>query len=237
MGRDDLTVEAFRSRAVTYDKTVSRELERFAGVTHREVLDQLLGRVRVKDGGLVLDVGTGTGSAAIRCALETKEVQIVGLDRTLEMLNQAACNAEAAAVQARTRWVLASATNLPYPDEHFEVVFSSLALHHTRVRRSLEEMRRVAKSGARIAIADMGAPSAWRSAPISWLMSLLLWIYRLVGGTQARAEAETFEQTYTAGEWHALLDATGLQNVDVKTILRPGQRIYPCVIVASGDKG
>lgn len=230
-------VETFKAWAVTYDKTVSKELERYAGITHQEALDRLLQLAQLKDGDLVLDVGTGTGWVAIRCALEVEEGQIIGVDITPEMLAQAALNAERVGVSERVQFALASAMDLPYPDNQFEVVLSSLALHHTMVSHSLEEMVRVLKPGGHIAIADMGAPPAWRSAPTSWLMLLLAWAYRLTGSPKAKADAEAFQQTYTAEEWRSLLAAKGLKRVQVTAILRPGQRIYPCVILAIGEKG
>jgi hypothetical protein len=68
-------------------------------------------------------------------------------------------------------------------------------------------------------------------------MLLLLWAYKLTGSPRAKAEAEAFQQTYTAEEWRSLLAAKGLKRAQVTAILRPGQRIYPCVILARGENG
>ncbi len=236
MGTEKGAVKAFKAWAATYDKTVSKELERYAGITHQEVLDHLLQLAQLQNGDSVLDVGTGTGWLAIRCALKMEEGQIIGVDITSEMLAQAALNAEKVGVRERVQFALASAMSLPYPDNEFDVMLTSLALHHTTVSHSLDELVRVLKPGGRIAIADMAAPPAWRSAPISWLMLLLLWAYKLTGSPKARADAEAFQQTYTAEEWRSLLAAKGLKRAQITAILRPGQRIYPCVILASGEK-
>lgn len=230
-------VEAFRIWAVTYDRTVSKELERYAGITHQEVLDRLLQLAQLQNGASVLDVGTGTGWLAIRCALDMEEGQIIGVDVTPEMLAQAALNAEKVGVKGRVQFALASAMSLPYADNQFEVVLSSLALHHTTVTHSLNEMTRVLKPRGRIAIADMGAPTAWRSAPISWLILLLPKVGKLTGSSRAKAEAEAFLQTYTAEEWRSILATKGLKRAQVRAIPRPGQRMYPCVILACGEKG
>ena len=229
-------VEAFKAWAVTYDKTVSKELERYAGITHQGVLDRLLQLAQPKNGDSVLDVGTGTGWVAIRCALEMEAGQIIGIDITPEMLAQAALNAERVGVKERVQFALASAMNLPYPNDEFKVVLSSIALHHTTVSHSLGEMMRVLKPGGRIAIADMGAPTAWRSAPLSWLILLLPRAGKLIGNPRVRAEAEAFRQTYTAGEWRSMLAAKGLSRAQVTAIPRADQRLYPCVILASGEK-
>lgn len=236
MGIQRNAVEAFKAWAVTYDETVSKELERFLGITHQDVLDRLLQLAHFEEGGSVLDVGTGTGWAAIRSAFEMEEGTVVGIDVTPEMLAQSVNNAQRAGVNGRLQYTLGTAMNLPYPDDHFDVVMSSLALHHTVVTQSLDEMMRVLKPGGRVALADMGAPPAWRSAPISWLMKLFVQIYKLAGSARARADAEAFQETYTAEEWRHLLAEKGLENPQVRALLRPGQRVYPCLILVSGQK-
>lgn len=236
MGTEKGAVEVFKAWAVTYDKTVSKELERYAGITHQEVLDRLLQLAQLQNGDLVLDVGTGTGWLAIRCALKMEEGQIIGVDITPEMLAQAALNTEKVGVSERVQFALASAMSLPYPDNQFDVMLSSIALHHTTVSQSLDEMVRVLKPGGRIAIADMGAPTAWRSAPLSWLILLLPRAGKLTGNPRVRAEAEAFQQTYTAEEWTSLLAAKGLKRAQVTAIPRADQRLYPCLILASGQK-
>lgn len=237
MAAEKGAVEAFKAWAFTYDQTVSKELERYAGITHQEVLDRLLKLAQPQNGDSVLDVGTGTGWLAIRCASQMEEGRIIGVDVTPDMLAQAALNAENVGAKERIQFALASAMSLPYPNDEFEVVLSSIALHHTTVSHSLDEMVRVLKPGGRIAIADMGAPTAWRSAPLSWLILLLPRAGKLIGNSRVRAEAEAFRQTYTTEEWRNLLAAKGINRAQVTAIPRPDQRLYPCVILASGEKG
>jgi len=230
------TVLAFKEWAATYDSTVSGELERFAGISHEASLDRMLQLARIETGARVLDVGTGTGLAALRQAAEDPSGQVVGVDPTPEMLAQAVRNTHELQLADRVRLVQAEGTALPYPDRTFDAVISSLALHHTDVSAALDDMLRVLKPSGRVIIMDMGAPPAWRSVPFSWLMGLLRWVYALVGGVQGKAEAKAFGRTYTAGEWERILVSKDLMETQVLEVRRPGQRIYPCVIFAGGAK-
>jgi len=56
MAMEKGAVEAFRVWAVTYDETVSKELERYARITDQEVVDRLLELAQPKDGDLSLQL-------------------------------------------------------------------------------------------------------------------------------------------------------------------------------------
>jgi len=156
MGNEQQAIEAFEAWAATYDETVSAELERFVGITHRRLLDRLVQLAKVSDGDRVLDVGTGTGHLAICCAVKLDKGQVVGTDVTTGMLRRGVLNAERAGVQRRLHYTIGSAARLPYPDSWFDVVVSSLALHHTEVEGSLKETVRMLKPGRSLTVADIG---------------------------------------------------------------------------------
>ncbi len=90
----------------------------------------------------VLDVGTGTGRAAL--ALAKRGARVVGLDSSEEMLRVAELNAEreGLAVEFRT----GDAHSLPYADGSFDLVTSLRVLMHTPDwQRCLSELCRVAR--------------------------------------------------------------------------------------------
>jgi ubiquinone/menaquinone biosynthesis C-methylase UbiE len=112
---------------------------------------------------------------AIRLAASHPETfsnpQGLGIDPAPEMVELARRNAVRAGVRARFDVGVIEA--LPYPDDHFDVVLSSLVLHHLPdelKRRGLAEIRRVLKPGGRVVAVDFAATP---SDGIGHLLSVL----------------------------------------------------------------
>ena len=100
--------------------------------------------------GRGLDVGCGTGVLAARLA--RAGWTMTGADPSGGMLDVLrARSPEVTAVQA-------SGTDLPFPDDTFDVVLSVATLHHIAdagdVRRTLAEMVRVTRPGGRVLVWD-----------------------------------------------------------------------------------
>jgi len=90
----------------------------------------------------VLDVGTGTGRAAL--ALAKRGARVVGVDSSQEMLRVARVNAELAALEVE--FIPGDANALQFPDASFDLVVSLRVLMHTpNWRRCLGEMCRVSR--------------------------------------------------------------------------------------------
>lgn len=114
----------------------------------------------LKPGESVLDVGCGTGGVTIPAKLRVgKNGTVTGIDPDLEMITIARRKAKRAGIEIDFR--IGVIESLPFPDGTFDVVTSSLMMHHLpeHVRlKGLAEIRRVLKSGGRLLIADMMRP-------------------------------------------------------------------------------
>jgi ubiquinone/menaquinone biosynthesis C-methylase UbiE len=151
--------------------------------------------VNLKEGENVLDVGCGTGVLSILAKItvgETGEVQ--GVDLAPRMISKAHTKSEKA--NLKIHFITASIDELPYSDEFFDVVISSLMFHHLPIeikRKGLAEVYRVLKNGGRFFISDFCAPH-YLTLPLMYLM--FIWIpstrYQLFGKLPGLIEDSPF---------------------------------------------
>ncbi|MGW2917537.1 class I SAM-dependent methyltransferase [Streptomyces angustmyceticus] len=114
---------------------------------------RLLDAAGVAAGARVLDVGTGTGSAA--AAACARGARVVAVDAEPGMARRAARTVPGAYVQ------IAALPHLPYADGQFDAVLGNFVLNHVgRPREALAELRRVTRPGGRIALTLWAAPAA-----------------------------------------------------------------------------
>jgi ubiquinone/menaquinone biosynthesis C-methylase UbiE len=122
----------------------------------RRFRERLLEPAHLEPGESVLDIGCGTGTLAIAAKHTVGASALVcGIDPSPEMI----ARAKRKASRARTdvAFEVASAQSLPFPDARFDVVTSTVMLHHLRRSARLEavvEARRVLRQGGRLLIVD-----------------------------------------------------------------------------------
>lgn len=121
--------------------------------------DRLVAQIDLRPGQRVLDIGCGTGTLAIRMKRTQPAAAVVGLDGDPVVLNVA--RRKAANDGVDVTWDLGMAQDLPYPDEAFDAVVTSLMLHHLTPERkgqALREVCRVLRPGGSFHAADFGPP-------------------------------------------------------------------------------
>jgi SAM-dependent methyltransferase len=147
--------------------------------------------------GRVLDVGAGSGRAALGVLLARPQTTVTALDiysgywgieeNTPERFM---ANAQAAGVAQRADVVTADMREMPFPDGTFDAVISSYAIDHLRRdgrARAVAEVARVLKPRGELLLAVVRVD--WRT----WFVSPIL----------------AHHPSQEPGPWRALLDANG----------------------------
>jgi demethylmenaquinone methyltransferase/2-methoxy-6-polyprenyl-1,4-benzoquinol methylase/phosphoethanolamine N-methyltransferase len=115
---------------------------------------------RVKPGDTVLDVGCGTGDLTMAAKRRAgSNGSAYGIDASPEMIETARAKASARGIGVDFRVEVIEA--LPFADNTFDVVLSSLMMHHLPddvKLRGMSEVYRILKPGGRLLVIDLMRP-------------------------------------------------------------------------------
>ena len=122
----------------------------------RELRQRTATLARLQQGDAVLDVGCGTGTLSLEVARRVGSTgRVAGVDPGTEQIARA--RVKAARSHLPIEFQVGVIEQLPFPDSTFDVVFSTLMMHHLPAglkRQGLAEIARVLKPGGRLIIAD-----------------------------------------------------------------------------------
>jgi ubiquinone/menaquinone biosynthesis C-methylase UbiE len=122
----------------------------------RELRQRAATLAGLQPGDQVLDVGCGTGTLAIDVQRRVGSVgRVVGIDPGNEQIARA--RAKAARRHLPIEFQIGVIEQLAFPDQMFDVVLSTLMMHHLPASlkaQGLAEIARVLKPGGRVVIAD-----------------------------------------------------------------------------------
>jgi SAM-dependent methyltransferase len=122
------------------------------GAFKRRVLE----RATLAEGEQVLDLACGTGTLALAAARSVPGLRVTGVDGDPAILERARAKAGSGVTFDQ-----GLSTELPYEDESFDVVLSTLFFHHLSDQAKLDsakEVRRVLRPAGRVVIGDVGRP-------------------------------------------------------------------------------
>lgn len=182
-------IPAFRYNRLTsiYDP-ITRRTMREAAFKHR-----LVKQARIRKGQKILDLGCGTATLTIIIKELNPEAVVVGLDGDPRVLEIAGAKIARAGLDIKLDQGMAY--RLPYSDNSFDRVVSSLVFHHlTRANknRALAEVYRVLRPGGEFHLADFGKPQ-------NILMRLISLIMRHLEETQDNIKGLLPQMAKTAG--------------------------------------
>lgn len=123
---------------------------------------RLIAHAQIQADHRVMDLGCGTGTLAIMAKRAQPQADIFGLDADPEMLKVAKAKKDQEKLEVK--FDVGFTNNLPYPDEFFDRVLSSIMIHHLKTpdkEKTAHEIYRVLKPGGQLHIIDFGKPYTW----------------------------------------------------------------------------
>ena len=222
--------KSFNRAAKSYDH---------AAILQEEVQNRLLDRLAYirHDPRAVVDIGCGTGKGIGRLQQNYRKARVFGADLAHEML---LLNRARQGWLSRRPLVVADMERLPFANDAFDMVYSSLALQWSNdLMATLREFVRVSRTGALVLFATFG-PMTLRELAESWQsLDTHPHVHRFVdmhdvgdmmlgsGLEQPVVDAEIIRMEYPA--FRGLLDDlknVGATNADVsrrRGLMTPGQ--------------
>lgn len=148
-----------------------------------------------------LDVATGGGHVAL--ALARSGADVDACDLTPEMLE--AAEGLLAENDCRAHFVVGEATDLPYPDDTFDIVTCRIAAHHfADAQLFFNEVARVLRPGGRFGFQDQTLPPEGTSAVLTDAFE--------------RVRDPSHHQTYNFEGWQTLIGRAGLEIVHAELV-------------------
>lgn len=134
----------------------------------------LIAQANILPTSKVLDFGVGTATLSLLLSKKQPELTIDGVDVDDKILNIAKEKIEKQ--KAKITLTKYDGLKLPYPDNSFDRVITSLVFHHldsNQKRNSFQEIKRVLKPNGELHIADWGKASSVLMRTLFLLVQLL----------------------------------------------------------------
>lgn len=166
----DGALKTLEEQGITADAVKASDLHsldmiHMGGVAATDELADLTGLTR---NHLALDVGSGVGGPARRMA-DKYGAEVVGVELSETLCETATKFAELVGLQDRVRFEHASALNLPFDDETFDVVtMTHVAMQISEKERLFDELTRVVKPGGYLGLHELFSGDGELYYPLAW---------------------------------------------------------------------
>ena len=167
--------------------------------------------------GTLVDVGCGSGNLIVKIANQFKDLYLIAMDVSKEILNLAKIRATKAHLDKIIKFEIGDVDNMPLEDKSVDFIVSSLSLHHwSDPKLALKELSRISKDDGTILIFD------FRRNSRRFFYGLLTFATKIVVPNALKAINEplgSLKAGYTAGEVRTMFSELNIKNYVIKPYL------------------
>lgn len=186
-------------------------------------LNRFMSTIELRPNQRTLDVCAGTNAIGIALLRHEPTLEVHAIDRSAEMQEVGRQRAEALGFHIDS--VIGDVHELPFPDNHFDIVTLQFASRHLRVKHVFGEIYRVLKPGGRFYHCDMLRPAnpLVEKLYYAYLRMCLAFTGFLFRSNAAALSCKRYfidalEMFYSADELSDLLRGQGYIDVAVKSV-------------------
>jgi len=130
-------------------------------IWRKKLVEQIMGS------HIILDIATGTGEVAIETVKKLEGARVIGIDPSAQMLSFAKTKCASSEYKNKIKLIQGYAEDLPFENDRFDAITIAFGIRNTvNPLQSLKEMKRVLKSGGKVAILEFTIPRNKIFAPI-----------------------------------------------------------------------
>lgn len=185
---------------------------------------KFISTIELQSGQKALDVCAGTNAIGIALLKKQPDLQVNAVDRSVSM--QEVGQEKAIKKGLKIESTIGDVHQLPFPDNHFDVVTLQYASRHLRIIEVFREIKRVLKPGGHFYHCDMLRPEN-KMVEILYYTYLRMclavtgWMFRSTASTLACKKyfVSALSMFYSASELSELMLEFGFKSVSSKTVL------------------
>jgi ubiquinone/menaquinone biosynthesis C-methylase UbiE len=198
--QNKITKNWFKDWANEYDNTLGK-VQR-----HHKLLDLVVDSSGVKDGDIILDIGCGTGLLSLKF-LKKADCSIYGIDSSPEMLEIFKDKVSKLDLSEKITCGLQEAENVDFENESFDIVASTVTLHHVIDKYSvIKKILNLLKPGGRFLIGDIDMDTTGDLNDPKRMLRILDYLKEEYALALKEGGVEAFSRMYDNGKKHILND-------------------------------
>jgi ubiquinone/menaquinone biosynthesis C-methylase UbiE len=196
--KQQITKNWFQNWANEYDNTLGKVKR------HHMLLDLVVNSSGVQANDYVLDIGCGTGLLSLKF-LKKVDCTIYGIDSSSAMLKIFKEKIKKLHLSDRITCRLESAENLSFPNESFDIIASTVTLHHIKNKLpTIKKIYKKLKPGGKLVIGDMDVDTTGRLNDPQRLLRILKYLKEEYTLALKEGGIKAFSRMYDNGKKHIL---------------------------------